>query len=136
MAVQRVELRAEARSCGAVRRLVEQLGDALPRTLVRDVSLVADELVLQSLLAGGLDPERDMIVFELDAGRYEVTVAVEDPSDAFRPRRTTDREDRGLGLVIVDEVADRWDVERRGQVTRTWASFRIPSRHPASGGPG
>lgn len=131
MARQRIELRADPSSCAAARRLVEQLDDVLPGSLVRDLLLVADELVTQALLVGHLDPARDMIVFELDAGRFDITVAVEDPTDAFRPRRPTPREEQGLGLVIIERTADRWGLERIGHVTRTWASFSVPAPQDA-----
>ena len=103
--------------------------EALPPRLLRDLLLVADELVTQALLVGHLDPARDMIIFELDAGRFDVTLAVEDPSDAFRPRSPTRREEQGLGLVIIERISDRWGVERVGHVTRTWASFTVPATH-------
>ncbi len=101
--------------------------EVLPQPLLRDLLLVADELVTQALLVGHLDPARDMIIFELDAGRFDVTLAVEDPTDAFRPRQPTRREEQGLGLVIIERVADRWGIERVGHVTRTWASFSVPA---------
>jgi anti-sigma regulatory factor (Ser/Thr protein kinase) len=107
--------------------MVEQMHEALPQPLLRDLLLVADELVTQALLVGHLDPARDMIIFELDAGRFDVTLAVEDPTDAFRPRQPTRREEQGLGLVIIERVADRWGIERVGHVTRTWASFSVPA---------
>jgi hypothetical protein len=105
--------------------MVEQMQEVLPAPLLRDLLLVADELVTQALLVGHLDPARDMIIFELDAGRYDVTLAVEDPTDAFRPRPPTRREEQGLGLVIIERIADRWGIERVGHVTRTWASFSV-----------
>ena len=131
MARQRIELRADPTSCAAARRLVEQLGEVLPDPLVEDLLLVADELVTQALLVGHLDPARDMIIFELDAGRFDVSLAVEDPTDAFRPRQPTPREEQGLGLVIIERIADRWGIERVGHVTRTWASFAVPSPQDA-----
>lgn len=131
MARQRIELRADPSSCAVARRLIEQLEEVLPSSLVGDLLLVADELVTQALLVGHLDPARDMIIFELDAGRFDITLAVEDPTDAFRPRRPTRREEQGLGLVIIERVADRWGVERVGHVTRTWASFAVPAAQDA-----
>ena len=92
---------------------------------------MADELVTQALLVGHLDPAHDMIIFELDAGRFDVSLAVEDPTDAFRPRPPTRREEQGLGLVIVERIADRWGIERVGHVTRTWASFAVPAPQDA-----
>ena len=126
-----MELRADASSCAAARRVVEQLHEVLPDPLLQDLLLVADELVTQALLVGHLDPARDMIIFELDAGRFDVTLAVEDPTDAFRPRPPTRREEQGLGLVIIERIADRWGIERVGHVTRTWASFAVPAPHDA-----
>lgn len=133
MARQRIELRADPTSCAVARRLIEHLAEGLPEPLLRDLLLVADELVTQALLVGHLDPTRDMIIFELDAGRFDVTVAVEDPTDAFRPRPPTAREEQGLGLVIIERIADRWGIEREGRVTRTWATFAVPAGEPATG---
>ncbi|HSL12392.1 MAG TPA: ATP-binding protein [Actinomycetota bacterium] len=134
VARQRIELQADPSSCAVARRMVEQMQEALPTSLVRDLLLVADELVTQALLVGHLDPARDMIIFELDAGRFDVTLAVEDPTDAFRPRPPTRREEQGLGLVIIERIADRWGIERVGHVTRTWASFAVPTSQNADVG--
>ena len=124
MARQRFELPAHPSTCREARRVVSALDDALPASRRDDIRLVADELVTHSLSAG---TPRDMLTFELEANRHEVTVAVEDATEAFRPRNPTPREVDGFGLLLVNELADRWGIENRGRTTRTWASFAIPA---------
>jgi len=85
--------------------------------------LAADELVAQWLLVE--PPVSDTLTFEIDVGRDEVTIAVEDGADPLGPRPVAARDGATLGLVVVDEVSDRWGIEEKGGVTRTWATFAV-----------
>lgn len=125
----RLKLPAEASSCRAARELLRRLKDSIPAAVLADMELAADELLTQSLL---VQPSAsDTITFEMDATRYEVTIAVEDVADHLGPRPVTADDAATLGLVVVDQVADRWGMERRGDVIRAWATFALPS--PADG---
>jgi hypothetical protein len=124
MAQQRLDLPADPGTCRVVRHLVSELSETLAAPLVEDIALVADELVTYSLLSGW---PADPLTFEILANRHEVTVAVERTTEAFRPRNPAARDVAGFGLLLVDDLADRWGIENGGRATRTWASFAVPS---------
>jgi len=122
----RLKLPAEASSCRAARELLRRLKDSIPAAVLADMELAADELLTQSLLVQ--PPANGTITFEMDASRYEVTMAVEDVADPVGPPRPITADDAAtLGLVVVDQVADRWGMEQHGDVIRTWATFALPS---------
>jgi anti-sigma regulatory factor (Ser/Thr protein kinase) len=57
-----------------------------------------------------------------------IWLAVTDPGPGFEPRpamrRGRKRDDSGWGLHLVDNLADRWGVDRVGDATRVWFELR------------
>ena len=121
----RLRLPAEASSCRAARELLRRFRDSVPEVILGDIELAADELVTQSFLVE--PPVNETITFEIDATRDEMTIAVEDLADPLGPRPLTSHDAATLGLVVVDQVADRWGMQQDGDVIRTWATFSLPS---------
>jgi anti-sigma regulatory factor (Ser/Thr protein kinase) len=122
----RVSLPAQPASCRAVREIVSRLAQVLPAPVLSDVTIAADELVAQAILvAPRIDP--DPITFELATTRRDITLAVEDSSEPDMSTAGTDGESETVGLAVVHRVADRWGIEKRGPMTRTWAVFEVPS---------
>jgi len=122
----RVSLPAQPASCRAVREIVSRLAEVLPAPVLSDLTIAADELVAQAILvAPRVDP--DHITFELATTRRDVTVAVEDSSEPDMSTTGTDGESESVGLAVVHRIADRWGIEKRGPMTRTWAVFQISS---------
>ena len=105
--------------------MLRRFRESVPEAILRDLELAADELVTQSLLVE--PPVNETITFEIDATRDEVTIAVEDLADPLGPRPVTPHDAATLGLVVVDQVADRWGMQQDGDVIRTWATFFLPS---------
>ena len=87
--------------------------------------LVVSELVTNSVRHG---PPREHI--ELLARRSEQTLEVEvcDPGPGFELPASVERprtlEGGGLGLVIVDALADEWGMRRDGDAC-VWARFEL-----------
>jgi anti-sigma regulatory factor (Ser/Thr protein kinase) len=114
-------LPAVARSVGAARHwLAEQPLEGVSR---RNAQLVLSELVTNSIVHAGLDPDRDEIEIRLHHTPTGVRVEVLDHGRGFAdedidmPRRGP--QIGGNGLAIVARLADRWGVDRAGG-TRVW----------------
>jgi hypothetical protein len=121
----RLKLPTEASSCRAAREFLRRLKDSIPAPVLQDMELAADELVTLSLLVE--PPVNDTLTFEILATREEVTIAVEDAADPLGPKPVTAGDAPTLGLVVVDQVADRWGMENSDGVIRTWATFVLAS---------
>lgn len=102
---------------GTARRCVQALAPYLGEDLAEELALLVSELVTNSVRHGELSDEAciDVGVESNDALRVEVI----DPGIGFaRAARPTD-DASGWGLVIVDELADRWGVSE-DHPTRVW----------------
>lgn len=114
-------LPAVARSVGAARHwLVEQPLEGVSR---RNAQLVLSELVTNSIVHAGLDPDHDEIELTFRHTPAGVRVEVLDHGCGFSdeaidmPRRGP--QVGGSGLAIVARLADRWGVDRAAG-TRVW----------------
>jgi anti-sigma regulatory factor (Ser/Thr protein kinase) len=117
---------AEARVQGGphagarARRLVEgELAGCLPDQAVADVSLLVTELVANSVGHGGAD-EKSTVRVRISADDDAVRIEVENADEASGnpAQRLPDMNGGGgLGLHIVELVADRWGVRREPRVT-------------------
>ena len=89
---------------------------------VEDVQLCVSELVTNSLVHGG--GSRDGFKLRLAILDHRLSVAVTD-SGAGRPVRKSAEWDvpSGRGLLIVNEIADRWGVEEHAVGKTVWAEF-------------
>jgi two-component sensor histidine kinase len=87
------------------------------------VTLLATELIANSLRHAGLDPGRDRIVF---FGRMQpdlVRIEIGDNGPGFEPERV---DSDGMGLRMLRKLASRWGCERSGQGFRVW--FEVDRR--------
>ena len=113
------ELAAQGEALAAAREMVESLDD-LSRPARDDLALLITELVGNSLRHAGLGPA-DLIRVRIARPRGSVRVEVVDSGPGFSPVR--ERPGRvqtsGRGLYLVDQVADRWGVELKGE-TCVW----------------
>jgi anti-sigma regulatory factor (Ser/Thr protein kinase) len=101
-----------------------------------DVRVLVSELVTNAVRHGGADAERPLRV-ELLVDESRLRISVWDPGRGFpRPDSPTPRpEGGGNGLLMVDRIASRWDVQS-GDGTCVWfeldreisgrASARVP----------
>jgi anti-sigma regulatory factor (Ser/Thr protein kinase) len=102
-------------SAGVVRELLtRRVGDAVSEERLHDVLLLATELVTNAVLHAGVG-EDDTLELHVSgqAGRLRVSVA--DPGGATRPQ-VQDLDPAvpgGMGLFLVEQISDRWGVQRR-----------------------
>jgi anti-sigma regulatory factor (Ser/Thr protein kinase) len=98
-----------------------------------DVVLVAvSELVSNAVLHGQLQHDVDVIRVTVRIGEESVGVRVEQPTTAegvgvAEPRlRTTEDRPGGFGLLLVDQLVDKWGHDP-GPPGRVWFEFDKPS---------
>jgi anti-sigma regulatory factor (Ser/Thr protein kinase) len=124
----------DALAPSAARRALDALDDALAPDALGQLRLVVSELVTNAVRHG--DPT--------DAGAVELAVGVDaerarveviDGGHGFAPTGGPEdnAEPGGWGLVVVDQLADRWGIEVNGK-TLVWLEFDRPSagRHKDS----
>lgn len=120
-----LRLRPDARSPAEARRRMDALRPRLDNTVVEDATLLLSEVVSNSVRHGGLD-EADRIEVRIRGTRSMLHVDVIDPGPGFEPgapHRSSG--DGGWGLWLLEQVATRWGVDRKGR-TRVWFELAPP----------
>jgi anti-sigma regulatory factor (Ser/Thr protein kinase) len=117
-------LTEESGAAAAARRELADGNGTLPPTIRDDVLLLVSELVTNAVRHAGAGPERPVQV-ELHHGPRWVVVAVTDEGPGFTwcPNPSEGNESGGWGLFLVDQIADRWGVERTTSGNCVW--FKI-----------
>ena len=112
-----VELPSTSAAPARARGALERLAGKLPPARMRDLRLLVSELVTNAVRHAGGDAVRLVVAH----GRGVLRVEVHDPGRGFKvtapsadPRRSS-----GWGLVLVEELADRWGVDQ-SPGTRVW----------------
>ena len=103
-------------------RLVAEWGHP---ALAGDAALIVSELAANAMLHGGL---RDRLFkVRLTHTRGTLRLAVSDPRGERLPQLRTPADDEcfGRGLLVVDALASRWDVEPRVVGKTTWAELDL-----------
>ena len=126
LAVGRVPLRTfvlpgDLNAPKAARNLIAaELAPVFGEADLYDVRVLVSELVTNAVRHGGADEDRPVRV-QLAVEEERVRIEVRDPGRGFdRPASPTPRpEGGGNGLVMVQAIASRWDVER-GDGTCVW----------------
>lgn len=115
------------------RRALLALREMVDEGVWGDVQLLVSELVTNSLLHAGLADE-DRIELAVRVNDRRVRVEVADPGGAFALSPDREDEDDGIGgwgLYLVEQLADRWGLDRGG-ATRMWFELdRGPARAAA-----
>ena len=93
------------------RRAVRELRATIGEPQLPDVELMVSELVTNAIEHGTPDGQCPLLL-EVDAGPRGVRVRVSDQGDSFEPHVPEPGADthRGRGLLIVDQLSDRWGV--------------------------
>jgi anti-sigma regulatory factor (Ser/Thr protein kinase) len=114
------------KAASAARHALEGLRDYTDPQLMENIRLLVSELVTNSIRHAGVGPE-EWIRLTVDARPESVRVQVCDPGDGFEPRVTvpTVGQSSGWGLFLVEQLADRWGVEK-DDATCVW--FEIGAR--------
>ncbi len=121
----RMSVRCDEHAPRAVRQALSRL-DELGRVL-GDAMLVATELVNNAVLHSACTAEDLLDVRVTRNGRLRLCVI--DPGGSGREAKIAERpvELGGLGLKIVDRLADDWGSCRNGQGHEVWAELRLPT---------
>jgi serine/threonine-protein kinase RsbW len=114
-----LRLKPDEHSPAKARRSLESLRASLDDPVVDDAALLVSEIVSNSVRHADLDAT-DAIEVRIRGSRSMLHVDVIDPGPGFDPEAPQDRHaEGGWGLWLLDRLATRWGVERRG-ATRVW----------------
>ncbi|MDX6722926.1 MAG: hypothetical protein QOD73_1330 [Solirubrobacteraceae bacterium] len=119
-----LELPAEPHSAKVARDAVAGLDGHLG-DVFGDVVLVISELVTNSVRHAGLDAS-DPVQLSVNVDGDTVRVAVRDMGPGFKPPPAPDDPGHvgGWGLVLVEQLADRWGVESDGDANVVWCELK------------
>ena len=123
------------RAVGAARDAVLEYAPDLPAPTLEDIQLLVSEVVTNAVRHGGAGhstPIEVRIVQELRSFRVEVT----DAGPGFERQTPTPRTNGGWGLLFVDRLATRWNVDRPDGHTRVWFELDVPAAMTSSDGAG
>lgn len=121
----RLRLAPDHAAPGAARRAVRGLRGVLGTPALEATSLLVSEVVTNAVRHAGTR-SGDAIVMHLRLHPDVVRVDVSDPGRGFDPvRDRPSAPESGWGLRLLDEVADRWGVDR-GIRTTVWFEVRYP----------
>ena len=115
-----IQLAPTERAPAAARDCVDRLEGRLDAAGLETMRLLVSELVTNSVRHARMSNE-DWISLSVHEGAHALRVAVSDPGIGFekRPGRPTPGDPSGWGLYLVEQLADRWGLNRDG-VTEVW----------------
>ncbi|HEX3873543.1 MAG TPA: ATP-binding protein [Solirubrobacteraceae bacterium] len=126
-----LDLPMTAAAPGLARRAVERLD--LEDAARDSARLLASELVTNALLHSGVGPTGSIRVSGRIAGdTLRLSVTDDGTGSTDVEPRTDPGIDGGFGLLLVDQLAARWGVER-GARTTVWCELPVRRRQPALG---
>ena len=120
-----MEVRAEfvptAEAALEARLLLEELKDLVRAEVLEDARILVAELVTNSVRHAGLSPQ-DRITVRIVLSSEILRAEVCDPGPGFEapPKRPGFRQTRGWGLYIVEQIAERWGIERDERQKCVW----------------
>jgi len=121
-----VRLRLDAKAPAAARAiLASRLRDRWPAPVLDRAQLLTSELVTNSVLHSHA-PADASVIFRLELSQGAIRVEVEDPGrgGAVAPRSPDLDGGGGFGLSLVQQLSERWGVERvAAGGTRVWAQI-------------
>ena len=119
-----LELPAEPHSAKVARDAIAGLDGHLGNVF-GDVVLLISELVTNSVRHAGLDATQPLQLSVVTSGDT-VRVAVRDPGPGFRPPAPPQDPGHvgGWGLVLVDQLAEKWGVEHDGEANVVWCELK------------
>jgi anti-sigma regulatory factor (Ser/Thr protein kinase) len=102
----------------ARRIIAEELASRLPGPVLNDVKLMVSELVTNGIVHGAAD-EQNPVMLDLIVNGY-VHCRVLDHGPGFARRGQQEVPGGGWGLQVVEELSDRWGMQRSPQRTEVW----------------
>jgi anti-sigma regulatory factor (Ser/Thr protein kinase) len=114
------------------RRELERLDGTVPPGILEHVRLLVTELVTNCVRHAGLD-EGAPIELRVVADGTKLWSEISDTGPGFEADGSRPEPGRigGWGLYLLDQLAERWGIDRRGGRTRVWFRLRCA---PAPGG--
>ena len=114
-----ITLAPDAEAPAGARRAIEGLRPVVGGRVADEAALLVSELVTNSVRHARLRPDQ-AIVLRVETEPRCLRVSVLDEGPGFDPEDVDGpRVDGGLGLWLVDRIADRWGV-RRNDDTTVW----------------
>lgn len=119
-----MELPAEPHSAKVARDAIAGLDGHLGNVF-GDVVLLISELVTNSVRHAGLDATQPLQL-SVQTDGDTVRVAVRDPGPGFEPPPPPPNPAHvgGWGLVLVDQLAERWGIEHDGEANVVWCELK------------
>ena len=105
------------------RKVLDQLAFASPRR--KDIELLTSELVTNAVRHAGLS-EADTIRLHVDTDRDWVHVDVCETGPGLENPFHARSSPGGWGLVLVEQLADRWGSTREGGESCVWFEVGLP----------
>ena len=136
-----LDLSPRTSNVALARWAVDGLGSSLPAAVREDVRLLVSELVTNCIRHAQLG-ELDSITLGFRIRGDVVRIDVVDHGSGFHPQERSldpaEPAEGGLGLFLLDRLADRWGIEGNGE-TRVWFEKNVspggrPRAGPAPGG--
>jgi anti-sigma regulatory factor (Ser/Thr protein kinase) len=107
-----------------MRARAEVGGLGVPRPAVDDITLLVSEVVTNCVVHADLAPGQD-IHLRISRDPDTVRVEVRDEGRGFADSLLKGPHSSGFGLYLVEQLADRWGVERADQ-TCVWFEVDVP----------
>ncbi len=118
----RFSVPAEPLSLGIVRRAVQGLQESCGEEVTARLAVIYSELVTNAIRHSGIRPT-DTVEVTIEVSPERIHGSVVDPGRGFDPAHVPDKppEQGGFGLRIVQGMASRWGVNRKGRGgTEVW----------------
>jgi anti-sigma regulatory factor (Ser/Thr protein kinase) len=119
-ALYKIEPRSEG-PAQARRIIAEELATRVPATVLDDVKLMVSELVTNGIVHGSTEIDAPLMLDLLINGHVRCRVL--DHGEGFAAPARHD-EPRGWGLQVVEQLSDRWGLQRSPQRTEVWFERR------------
>ena len=104
--------------------IAEELSSRLPAGVVNDIKLMVSELVTNGIVHGSAERDAPVLLDLVVNGKIHCRVLDHGPGFARRTRRET--AGGGWGLQVVEQLADRWGMQRSPQRTEVWFERQRP----------
>jgi anti-sigma regulatory factor (Ser/Thr protein kinase) len=101
----------------ARRIIADELATRVPAPVLDDVQLMVSELVTNGIVHGS-DAANDPVMLDVLVNGH-IRCRVLDHGEGFAIR-ARERQFGGWGLQVVEQLADRWGIERSPQQTEVW----------------
>ena len=102
--------------------IAEELSSRVPPGVLDDIKLMVSELVTNGIVHGSAEQDAPVMLDLVVNGDIHCRVLDHGPGFATRRRKTSS----GWGLQVVEQLADRWGMQRSPQQTEVWFERQCP----------